>query len=233
MRVRKGYFIKCIECGRYHLFCPGKGEPSRPPKRHLCLECKTRSKRNARKGQSVMEMAKSAFDIKIRKMNLTPIDDVPKPRRGSASELLVEYQLLKHGMVYKPEKGIPYIGDRILELDGSKAIVPVEVKKITRRGKRIIKIGKSFLERFTGVYVVLIQRNQKPSEYDFLIATSREMRHKVKNEKQGYLGKHDSTRKTPRWHVRIPISLRGWEGCLNEWSKVTGFSPESQEAGAA
>ena len=229
MPVRRGYFIKCLECGRCQLFLPKEDEAAEPPKNHICVECKTKPELRTRKELSTIGMAKLPFDLKIRTMNLTPIDGIPEERRGLASELLVGYQLLKYGRVYMPQKGARYVGDRVLELDGSTVLVPVEVKKITRRSKRIIKIGKNFLEKFLGVYVVLIQRKHQPREYDFLIATSQEMGHKVKDEKRGKLGKHDKSHKKRRWHVRIPVRLKGWEGCLNEWSKVTGFSPGPHE----
>lgn len=156
-----------------------------------------------------------------------PLHEYPKERRGQAAEALVEYKLFEFGMVKRPIRGQRYVGDRLCEVksnDGIKARVPVEVKKLTiKNSKRQIKIGERFLDEFSGIYVTIIQRSEQLKEYDFLVTTAKEMRRKVIDETRGYRGKHGKKCRVQRWHIRIPVSLVGWEDCFERWDKLLNY----------
>lgn len=133
---------------------------------------------------------------------------------------MVEYQLLKYGKTENPVKNAYFTGDKICVIElknGTAKRVPIEVKPPW------VKVGKSFKERFKGIYVVIIQPKKSVAEYDFLVLTSREMRLKI--DEKGDLGVHDMAHKEKRWHLKIPSDYKGFEEYVDRWDKIVDYQP--------
>jgi len=177
------------------------------------------------------EWEKRLLDLKIRVMKLAPIHEIPSKRRGKASEVLVEFQLLKYGSVAKPQKEAHFVGDRVCEIeleDGTVNRVPIEVKSVTIENPlREFHITRKFLLEFEGVYVIVVQRKEQPKEYDFLVLTSGEMRWKVLANAD--LRMHDKARKKKRWYVRVPENLEGFELSVDRWNKIANYVKKNKE----
>lgn len=165
------------------------------------------------------------LSLKSRVMNLAPLHEIPKRRRGDAAETLVKYQLLMYGDVKRTLRGAHFVGDRICLVEqesGTARRVPIEIKSVPiTRHRRLVKVGKNFLREFSGVYVVIVQRREPPTEYDFLVLMSDEMRREIVN--RGFEGTHDKSHREKRWHLKIPEDFKGFEAYIDSWEKLIDY----------
>lgn len=155
---------------------------------------------------------------------LAPLDEIPIRRRGKASELLVEYQLLKYVKnVIKVPKGVA-VGDRIavIELEnGTIKYVPIEIKSVTIKNLFGIDVSFKFLSRFHGIYIIIVQCEKPLAEYDFLVLTDKEMKEEIR--KKAKPKKWDKTHKEKRWRLKISRNLKGFKEYIDRWDKIINY----------